>query len=79
MSQKQKPSNGGKSYQKHKAMKSKYKYPASINTPGAKKVYRRLKRQIKWANHIADEYYQWFDAERSANNALKEKLKELAK
>lgn len=58
---------------------SKYKYPASINTPEAKKVYRGLKRDIKSANYRADEFYKWFDAERSAHNALKEKLKELAK
>lgn len=56
----------------------KYRYPASINTPEARKVYRSLKRQIKWHRTNADEYYRWFDNERHEHNALKAKLKELA-
>lgn len=56
----------------------KYKYPASINTPEAKKVYRRLKREINWYRETSDQHYYWYAEERNAHNALKEKLKELA-
>lgn len=56
----------------------KYKYPAAINTPEARKVYRSLKRKVKMNRSDAEEYYKWFDTERNAHNALKAKLKELA-
>lgn len=60
-------------------MNTKYKYPASISTPEARKVYRSLRRQIKNQKQTGLEYYAWFDEERTAHNALKAKLKELAR